>query len=106
MVEICSFAECTDQNCDTHALTKDHFGLHFFCQKHWSFITFLFDSLVKECVNQGKSGCCKRNHFADYSSGDTVFNTVKFSQKNWDLCNTHFATYDEILGILLLPDYD
>jgi hypothetical protein len=104
---VCSFSNCLSKELQTHAVVKDHYGFHWFCDAHWSFPVFLFINLISGCVRNGISrSLCRRNHAADYYSEDVKYNTVKFQGKHWDLCEVHLAAYDEILGTCVLPDFE
>ena len=103
MKDVCSFAGCSSRDTENYAVTRDHFGYHWFCDEHWKFITFLFNNLVPGCVRED---WCKRNHAADYYADHLKYETVKYQGKHYDLCDTHLATYDEILGIAILPDFE
>jgi len=102
-MDVCGFAECTEHNRDTHMVTRDHFGYHWFCEEHWKFVTWLFNQLVSECT---RNNGCVRNHTADFYATSKKYETVKYGDKHWNLCDTHLGTYDELLGIAIMPDFE
>jgi len=100
----CNFAACKAKDIETYTLTRDRYGYHWFCHRHWKFIVFLF-KIIRNCSRK-KDGCV-RNHHAEISELEKYLNTTKFEGKYWDLCDKHLATYDELLGIdLIFGDYD
>lgn len=102
----CSFSECKDYNGprDTHLVVVDNFGYHWFCQHHWKFITFFFH-MVRDCIRKMEG--CLRNHKAEIYEDESCMSTVKFEGKYFDLCDSHLAIYDELLGTeLMMPDWE
>lgn len=42
-----------------------------------------------------------RNHKADLDRTDILFITVKYQEKWWNLCDTHYEIYDDIITYVI-----
>lgn len=104
MSELCGFDTCRDANHETQMVSVDHFGHHWFCNKHWAFVEFFFNNMVIPCC-RNDNGCIK-NHAAEYYKSEFIYKTVKHDGRYYDVCAEHLNIYDQLLGIMTLDDYE
>lgn len=93
----CRFLGCKDHNksSDYHMYIVESGYALWFCPKHWEFICFLFNTLIKDCIRNNIG--CERNHKAEVFSDEKALRTVKFDGKYFDVCNFHMDTLIEII---------
>lgn len=87
-------------------MTLDNLGYHWFCESHWQIMSFLFNKRVVMCSRDNGELSCERNHLAEIDFEEITLATIKYSDKFWDLCDSHLAIYDEIVGINMIYEYD
>jgi len=103
-MDACCFIDCDELNKFTHMSTNDRFGQHWFCEYHWTLVSYVFKD-IKTCIRNSRG--CIRNHKAEIYEYEKTLNTIKFQDKYWDLCDRHIGIYDEITGIdIIFGDYD
>lgn len=97
--EICTYKDCRDHNTNTGRYVVDVYGPRFFCDAHWVLAGYIF-RIIKECED------CHRNHKADWDRNYITYDSVKYQNKWWELCDYHWSLYDDMVMIILPPDED
>jgi len=93
----CAYTRCMELNTNLNYYTRDCDATRWLCNEHWVTITGFFIT-VKNCSH------CYRYCLADLYAAARTQDTVKFSDKWWELCLWHRQAYFDSMDIILVDE--